>query len=792
MQAKAIVQRHRIVMIAALSLLLFLTIWIGNTGEVHAATWTTMPSGTGVPTGTKIPLRASDAQVTVRNGGMVQNYTTAAGYTGKVVCVKIPDRTKYTTFSNFATVRYPKAAKIFGRYVDVTVDFPSMTVYPEANPSLQNKDKTMAVARLLYSSMYLSSTDSDGDSGMFYRGRKDIQTKVTITWSQGEPNAGTIVKLPFYAGVSDIDATGSYFQESWIGNVGFDGTIYTWPTNNRIITAASNRMTAPANASTSGNDSWYKAGLIATTSQGSMTMTWVQGNCGAELTLFSQYQDLPAPTKTVDKTSAVKDDLLTWTVNQKVGTFYRDTFTTYGNYSMTDTIPEGVAYQSARVYKGAVDITSWGSLQYNESTRQLTFTMGAGRLPSGSFYNGETISMKITAKALKPDAERNTISNIGTTTISGYAQDTNTVTTVICNPEIAITKKAEQATCQEGETVPFTVTVKQTTTNLTGKNVVITDSLPEGFTLSGEPLLTGVEGRITVSGNTWTATIPELAYNQTATITFPTKAGAVRVEKEVTNTAKAMMEDAKEKKASATVTIRPNPMTLKVEKVWEDQEDFYGLRPEQVTVELLQDGKKMKELSLTAEKDWEGTFADLPEWKTETEKYEYQVKEVQVPEGYQASVSQKDKTYTVTNTLKEYALTIQKEIAKEDYDTPHGDATFLYQITSRENPDWKWYEELSFTAEDAEKGGATLRKAKTVTLPYGTYEIEEQDVLRYQGEITSVSGDAKKLDRLKAEAKLGTDEIPESVTYRNEKVRWDRYSHNDIVINQLQKGGTNE
>ena len=65
-------------------------------------------------------------------------------------------------------------------------------------------------------------------------------------------------------------------------------------------------------------------------------------------------------------------------------------------------------------------------------------------------------------------------------------------------------------------------------------------------------------------------------------------------------------------------------------------------------------------------------------------------------------------------------------------------------------------------------------------------------MLRYQGEITSVSGDAKKLDRLKAEAKLGTDEIPESVTYRNEKVRWDRYSHNDIVINQLQKGGTNE
>ena len=58
----------------------------------------------------------------------------------------------------------------------------------------------------------------------------------------------------------------------------------------------------------------------------------------------------------------------------------------------------------------------------------------------------------------------------------------------------------------------------------------------------------------------------------------------------------------------------------------------------------------------------------------------------------------------MTNTLKEYALTIQKEIAKEDYDTPHGDATFLYQITSRENPDWKWYEELSLSLIHIYKG----------------------------------------------------------------------------------------
>ena len=781
-------QRSTMVAVTILCLLFLLLM---NTGEAYAATWTTMPSGTGIPTGTKIPLRSTDAQVTVRNGGMVQNYTTASGYTGKVLCVKIPDRSKYTSFSNFATVTYRKAAQIFGRYMDVTIDFTSMTVYPEANPSLQNSQKTMAVARLLYSSMYLSSTDSDGDSGMFYRGRKDIQTKVTITWSEGEPDAGSVVKLPFYAGVSDIDATGSYFQESWIGNSGFDGTIYIWDANNRTIDKTKNRMTAPANGSTSGNDSWYKAGLIATTSQGSMTMTWVQGNCGAELTLFSQYKDLPTPTKTVDKTSAVKDDSIIWTVNQKVGTFYRDTFTTYSNYSMADTIPEGVEYQSARVYKGSTDITSWGSLQYNEETRKLTFTMGGGRLPSGSFYNGETISMKITAKALQPQEVSQTIKNTGTTTISGYDQNTNTVTTVIRKPDMSITKEAANGTTyEEGDTVPFTVSVKQTTENLTGKNVVITDNLPEELKLSGEPLLTGAEGSVTVSGNTWTTRIPELASNQTATITFPTKAGEVHIEKEVTNTVKATMEDVPEKQASATVQITPVPIDLKVKKVWEDKDDFYELRPDRVKMELLQNGKVIKEQTLTADK-WEGTFVDLPEWQTETKKYDYQIKEAQVPEGYQASVSQKDKTYTVTNTLKTYPFTITKEIAKEDFYAEHGDATFLYEVTSKDDSNKKWRTSISFTREDWKAAGATMRKTKTLNLPAGAYTVEERNALRYEGRITEVSGNVKKIDPLQAEATLGSDDTPETVTYTNQKSWWDRYSHNDLQINQG-KGGAGQ
>lgn len=496
------IKRRWILLITGI--LLLLTLLLSDLSDAHAATWAQMRGGTGIPaTGTRIYLRSADAIATGKNGGMVKPYTTAAGATGKALYVKIPDRTKTTTFKNFGTIVYKKTGKIFGKYVDVTVNFTSMTVYPEANPSLQNSDKTMTVARMLYNNLYVSSTDSDGDSGMFYRGRKDIQTTVTITWNEG----GGVVNLPFYVGVADIDATGSYFQESWIGGSGFDGTIYTWQENNRVLDKANNRMTAPQNGSTSGNDSWYKAGLIATTSKGNMSMTWVQGNCGAEIQLYSQYQEMPAPTKTVDKTSAVKGDTITWTVNQKVGTFYNNMFNTYSSFSLSDPIPQGVEYQSARVYSGSEDITAKGTLSYHQSSRLLTFTLGSGTLGNVDFYKGQTISMRITAKALLPQEVSKTVQNTASAVISGYSQNTNTVTTVIRRPDLTITKKAGKATYQSYETVPYTVQVKQTTSGLSARNVTISDTLPKQMTLTGKPVLSGVSGTVSVSGNTWTAAL---------------------------------------------------------------------------------------------------------------------------------------------------------------------------------------------------------------------------------------------------------------------------------------------
>lgn len=117
---------------------------------------------------------------------------------------------------------------------------------------------------------------------------------------------------------------------------------------------------------------------------------------------------------------------------------------------------------------------------------------------------------------------------------------------------------------------------------------------------------------------------------------------------------------------------------------------------------------------------------------------------------------------------------------------PHGDASFLYRITSKSNPDWKWYTEITFTETDMRQSGGMLTASKTLSLPYGEYIVEELDALRYQGTITKTAGPIT-VDETKqiAYATLHDKKTEASVTYTNEKTRWDQYTHNDLVINRL-------
>ena len=82
--------------------------------------------------------------------------------------------------------------------------------------------------------------------------------------------------------------------------------------------------------------------------------------------------------------------------------------------------------------------------------------------------------------------------------------------------------------------------------------------------------------------------------------------------------------------------------TLNVQKVWkgDNAED----RPESITVQLLKDGKAYSTLELSASKNWKGRWVDL------SDKYNWTVEELDVPDGYSSEVSVRNNTWTITNT----------------------------------------------------------------------------------------------------------------------------------------------
>ncbi len=84
---------------------------------------------------------------------------------------------------------------------------------------------------------------------------------------------------------------------------------------------------------------------------------------------------------------------------------------------------------------------------------------------------------------------------------------------------------------------------------------------------------------------------------------------------------------------------------ITVHKVWKDNNNADGLRPDGISVNLLRDGDVYKSVVLDDSNNWEYTWTQL------TSGHEWDVEEVDVPEGYVSSVNKKDGDFTITNSI---------------------------------------------------------------------------------------------------------------------------------------------
>ncbi len=91
--------------------------------------------------------------------------------------------------------------------------------------------------------------------------------------------------------------------------------------------------------------------------------------------------------------------------------------------------------------------------------------------------------------------------------------------------------------------------------------------------------------------------------------------------------------------------------SVKVTKVWADDDNEEKKRPESVTVTLLANGKEYDTIVLSEENEWKHEFTDLPVYNL-GEKIEYTVREENVPEGYVASYEEDGETGFIIHNVK--------------------------------------------------------------------------------------------------------------------------------------------
>lgn len=89
-------------------------------------------------------------------------------------------------------------------------------------------------------------------------------------------------------------------------------------------------------------------------------------------------------------------------------------------------------------------------------------------------------------------------------------------------------------------------------------------------------------------------------------------------------------------KLTVNITNTIETVDIKGEKVWEDDNDLKGLRPDTITVHLLRDGTKVRSTTTDAAKGWKYSFEGVPKFKGDGIDYVYSVEEEAV-EGYTAS-----------------------------------------------------------------------------------------------------------------------------------------------------------
>ncbi|MDD5923002.1 MAG: Cna B-type domain-containing protein, partial [Eubacteriales bacterium] len=180
----------------------------------------------------------------------------------------------------------------------------------------------------------------------------------------------------------------------------------------------------------------------------------------------------------------------------------------------------------------------------------------------------------------------------------------------------------------------------------------------------------------------------------------------------------------------------PEVTGVTVKKVWDDRNNQDGKRPKSVKVKLLVDGKNADSenafVSLSEDNKWTYSWNNLPV-KKDGKEITYTVKEENVPEGYEASVTEdSQRNFTVVNRYTPEMVSISGKKIWKDQDNQ--DKTRPSSITVRLFADGKEAAHRTVTEENGWKYSFSdvpkYQSGKEIT-----YTVSEDAVSGYETKI---------------------------------------------------------
>ena len=295
---------------------------------------------------------------------------------------------------------------------------------------------------------------------------------------------------------------------------------------------------------------------------------------------------------------------------------------------------------------------------------------------------------------------------------------------------------------------------------------------PDGITLTlyrkagtgAEEVVNGADGKPlqptwVKSGDTWT-----FIYNHLPQANAQGEAYTYRVEEiQTTGPAGGDQYTATQNGMNLTNTLT-GTANLQVEKLWQDNDNALGLRPDKIIVELCVNGSPdpARTLTLTAANDWKGSFDGLSKYDSNGALIRYSVREESqlMPLGYRVYYgeavtgtpkSSEEPVYQFTN-VADGAVTLTKKVSGSRGDTSKA-FTFTFTLTSglpsTAPADAYPY---TITRQDGTQETDVIRSGETFTLRHNesitiselpgnaAYQFTESDNAGYQVSSTGASG----------------------------------------------------